>query len=130
MTLCEDAGGVDGFVIGSEMVALDKLRDGGGVILRYLFGSRLQQRRRAASDRTASSLTRRTGSSIDMTIVAVATSTFRLTRFGPILTSMSSGSTRIFRLLMSPVRSTTKTRSKSVGVRPADWARARDRPIR
>jgi len=31
MTLCEDAGGVDGFVIGSEMVALNKLRDGAGV---------------------------------------------------------------------------------------------------
>jgi hypothetical protein len=31
MALCEDAGGIDGFVIGSEMVALNKLRDGGGV---------------------------------------------------------------------------------------------------
>ena len=30
MTLCEQAGGIDGFAIGSEMVALNRIRDAGG----------------------------------------------------------------------------------------------------
>jgi hypothetical protein len=33
MSLAEDAGGVDGFVVGSETVALNRVRDGSGTKL-------------------------------------------------------------------------------------------------
>jgi hypothetical protein len=115
--LAAAAGGVDGFVVGSELVGLTRVRSGPGTYPAVAHLRGLAPRRRRSSARPPASSTRQTGPNTAPTSATAARRcASHSTRSGPTRRSMPSGSTGMRRSPTGATGRTTSTRA---------WPRAR-----